>query len=184
MQHTMNADPIKDRPVRIMWSQRDPSIPKSGVYIMNLDKSIDTKSLFDTFSVFGNVLGCEVVQDKNGLSMGYGFVHFETEAEAIKSIDKLNGMQLNDRKVFVRHFIPRQDDKAAVVVGEKKKLFTNVYVKNFGNKMSNETLYKMFEKYGKIISHKAMPEYDWISCGFGYVAYESTEADDFTRKIS
>lgn len=174
---TMNFDMIKGRPIRIMWSQRDPSLRKSGVgnvFIKNLDRSIDNKAMYDTFSAFGNILSCKVAQDENGTSKGYGFVHFETEESANRSIEKVNGMLLNGKKVYVGRFIPRKEREKEL--GEKAKLFTNVYVKNFGEDLTEEQLKTMFEKYGKITSYKIMSKDDGKSKGFGFVAFESPEA--------
>ncbi|XP_076017800.1 polyadenylate-binding protein 4 [Genypterus blacodes] len=172
---TMNFDVVKGKPIRIMWSQRDPSLRKSGVgnvFIKNLDKSIDNKALYDTFSAFGNILSCKVVCDENG-SKGYAFVHFETQDAADRAIEKMNGMLLNDRKVFVGRFKSRKEREAEL--GAKAKEFTNVYIKNFGDDMNDERLKEMFDKYGKTLSVKVMTDPTGKSRGFGFVSYEKHE---------
>ncbi|XP_032436543.1 polyadenylate-binding protein 1A-like [Xiphophorus hellerii] len=172
---TMNFDVIKGRPVRIMWSQRDPSLRKSGVgniFIKNLDKSIDNKALYDTFSAFGNILSCKVVCDENG-SKGYGFVHFETQEAAERAIEKMNGMLLNDRKVFVGRFKSRKEREAEL--GARAKEFTNVYIKNFGDDMDDEKLRELFSKYGSALSTRVMTDDSGKSRGFGFVSFERHE---------
>jgi polyadenylate-binding protein len=85
-----------------MWSQRDPSVRKSGkgnVFIKNLDKSIDHKALFDTFSQFGNILSCKIELDENNESRGYGYIQFATQEAGERAINKVNGMMLNGKKV-------------------------------------------------------------------------------------
>lgn len=174
---TMNFDVLKGRPIRIMWSQRDPSLRRSGVgnvFIKNLDKTIDNKAMYDTFSAFGNILSCKVAQDASGDSKGYGFVHFETEEAALQAIDKVNGMLLNDKKVFVGRFVPRKERE--IELGEKAKRFTNVYIKNFNENMTEDDLKKMFEKFGIITSLKLMKtEEDERNKGFGFVSFEEAE---------
>uniref|UniRef100_A0A8C7GLN9 Polyadenylate-binding protein 1A n=1 Tax=Oncorhynchus kisutch TaxID=8019 RepID=A0A8C7GLN9_ONCKI len=172
---TMNFDVIKGRPLRIMWSQRDPSLRKSGVgniFIKNLDKSIDNKALYDTFSAFGNILSCKVVCDENG-SKGYGFVHFETQEAAERAIEKMNGMLLNDRKVFVGRFKSRKEREAEL--GARAREFTNVYIKNFGEDMDDEKLRELFGKYGPALSIRVMTDDSGKSRGFGFVSFERHE---------
>lgn len=172
---TMNFDAIKGRPIRIMWSQRDPSLRKSGVgniFIKNLDKNIDNKALYDTFSAFGNILSCKIAMDQNG-SLGYGFVHFETEEAARNSIEKVNGMLLNGKKVFVGRFMSRKE--RLEMLGDKAKKFTNVYVKNLVETVDDK-LKELFEPFGKIISAKMMSNEDGQKRGFGFVSFEDHEA--------
>jgi len=189
---TMNFDVLKGRPIRIMWSQRDPSLRRSGVgnvFIKNLDKSIDNKAMYDTFSAFGNILSCKVAQDADGASKGYGFVHFETEEAALNAIQKVNGMLLNEKKVFVGRFVPRKEREKEL--GEKAKKFTNVYIKNFGEELGDEKLREVFSKFGKITSYKVVKDKDVSASeesgeiiadesgknkGFGFVSFEDSES--------
>ncbi|XP_056155474.1 polyadenylate-binding protein 1A-like, partial [Lampris incognitus] len=172
---TMNFDVLKGRPLRIMWSQRDPSLRKSGVgnvFVKNLDKSIDNKALYDAFSAFGDILSCKVVCDEDG-SKGYGFVHFETREAAERATGELNGMLLNDRKVFVGRFKSRKEREAELVARARE--YTNVYIKNLGKDMDDEKLKDMFGKYGPVLSVRVMTDDRGKSKGFGFVNFERHE---------
>ncbi|XP_031701157.1 polyadenylate-binding protein 1-like isoform X3 [Anarrhichthys ocellatus] len=172
---TMNYDVIKGRPIRIMWSQRDPGLRKSGVgniFIKNMDESIDNKALYDTFSAFGNILSCKVVCDERG-SKGYGFVHFETHEAANRAIGTMNGMLLNDRKVFVGHFKSRKERE--MEFGTKAMKFTNVYIKNFGEDYTDEKLKEIFTAFGRTLSVRVMKDERGRSRGFGFVNYANHE---------
>lgn len=176
---TMNFDPIKGRPCRIMWSQRDPTLRKSGVgniFIKNLDKSIDNKALYDTFSAFGSILSCKIALDETGSSKGFGFVHFDTQEAADQAIEKVNGMLLNDKKVFVGQWKSKKERMEEM--GNQPKKYTNVFAKNFGDNVSEEQLRDLFQTFGSILSLKIMVDDDQggKSKGFGFVSYETPEA--------
>lgn len=176
---TMNYDPIQGVPCRIMYSQRDPSMRRSGVgniFIKNLDKSIDHQALYDTFKQFGKILSCKVVVDhQSGESRGFGFIHFETQKAADTAIEKVNGMVLNDNQVYVGPFKSKGDR-----VDEMGKLateFTNLFIKNLKDDLDEEALEKAFTKFGKITSRKIMTATDDTkSKGFGFVAFEDPES--------
>lgn len=71
-------------------------------------------------------------------------------------------------------FVPRKEREKQM--GEKARRFTNVYIKNFGDDVDDEKLREMFEKYGKIISAKAMADDGGKLKGFGFVSFEEPEA--------
>lgn len=122
---TMNYILIRGKPCRIMWSQRDPSLRKSGlgnVFIKNLDISIDNKTLYDTFSMFGNILSCKVATDEQGTSLGYGFVHYSHPETSEKAIQKVDGMVIAEKMVTATRFLPKSQRKTSV------KKFTNIYL--------------------------------------------------------
>jgi polyadenylate-binding protein len=181
---TMNFDSLGERPMRIMWSQRDPALRKSGVgnvFIKNLDKSIDNKALYDTFSTFGNILSCKIMTDDNSNSRGYGFVHFETNEAAEQAIKSVNNMLLNDKKVYVGRFMTKAQRVEAY--GAANKRFTNVFVKNFGDGMEDVKLQEMFEKYGEITSAVVAKGDDGKSKGHGFVNFKDAVAAEAVRYL-
>ena len=170
----LNYQPLAGRPMRIMWSHRDPAGRRSGVgnvFIKNLDKDIDHKALHDTFSAFGDILSAKVAVDAAGQSKGYGFVHFEKAEAAEAAIEKVNGMLLEGRKVFVGHFVKRDSRPDG---GEAK--FTNVFLKNLPEGTDEEALLKMCSAFGKVTSHVLTTDDDGKPKGFGFVNFEDADA--------
>jgi polyadenylate-binding protein len=169
----LNYTVIKGRPCRIMWSQRDPALRKTGqgnVFIKNLDPAIDNKALHDTFAAFGNILSCKVAQDEHGNSKGYGFVHYETAEAANSAIKHVNGMLLNEKKVYVGHHIPKKERMSKFE--EMKANFTNIYVKNIDLEASEEEFRDLFAKYGQITSATLATDNETGKHrGFGFVNF-------------
>jgi len=168
---TLNYSSIKGRSCRIMWSQRDPSLRKSGVgniYVKNLDKSIDNKALYDTFSLFGSILSCKVAADPAGRSHGYGFVHYETEEAARQSIERVNGMQIGEKTVEVSHFVKRGDRGKPDVEN-----YTNLYIKNLPEDWDEAKISSEFGDFGSITSMAVRA--DNKGRKFAFVNYEESE---------
>jgi len=173
---TLNYSVLKGRPIRIMWSQRDPALRKSGsgnIFIKNLDPSIDNKALHDTFAAFGNILSCKVAMD-NDQSKGYGFVHYETEEAAQQAIKHVNGMLLNDRKVFVGMHIPKKERMSKIE--ELRAKYTNIYVKNLDESVDDDEFRAMFEPFGDVTSAVVSKDENGKSRGFGFVNFNDHEA--------
>ncbi|KAK1728433.1 hypothetical protein CaCOL14_012831 [Colletotrichum acutatum] len=173
----LNYTLIKGRPCRIMWSQRDPALRKTGqgnVFIKNLDVAIDNKALHDTFAAFGNILSCKVAQDENGNSKGYGFVHYETDEAASQAIKHVNGMLLNEKKVYVGHHIPKKDRQSKFE--EMKANFTNIYVKNIATEVTDDEFRDLFAAFGDVTSSSLARDQEGKSRGFGFVNFTTHEA--------
>jgi polyadenylate-binding protein len=174
---TMNYTMIKGRPIRIMWSHRDPSIRKSGkgnIFIKNLDKSIDNKMLYDTFCTFGNILSCKIAYDEEARSKGYGFVHYETEEAAETAIEKVDGKMLKDKIVYVGKFKRKADRE--LEDGSSEKKFTNIFVKNLDEAVTEAELREQFGAFGEITSLALMNTDEGKSKGFAFINFEAMDA--------
>jgi len=174
---TLNFSEINGKQCRIMWSQRDPTLRKSGlgnIFIKNLDPSVDNKSLMDLFSVFGNILSCKVSMGADGRSKGYGYVHFDSTEAAKKAIEKYDKSYILGHQISVTLFQRREDR-------EKQLEWTNIFIKNIPQDWDEEYLNHFFSEFGKTTSIKISrdlepnPNSEYAHRGYGFVNFEDHE---------
>jgi len=124
---------------------------KSGagnIFIKNIDASVTSRDLLDTFSQFGNILSCKVATSEDGKSKGFGFVQYQTREEAERAVKSTNGQKLTPAQslaLTVDHYVP--PEKRHVL-----RAFTNVFVKNLRDDVTDEQLNAAFASFGSITS--------------------------------
>ena len=161
---TLNYSQIKGRACRIMWSHRDPAMRKAGsgnIFVKNLDTNIDNKALYDTFSLFGNILSCKVAADENGKSKGYGFVHYQEPEDAAKAISSLNGLQVANKRIKVSYSRPNTADIKD----------TNLYVGNVPQGVSEADLERLFGQHGSLLTKKLLRDQGGKNKGIAFVRF-------------
>ncbi len=80
------------------------------LFVGNLEYTVTGDDLREEFSKAGTVIDAVVITDKmTRRSRGFGFVEMETEEEAKKAVEMVNGAEIKGRKVNVNEARPQQD---------------------------------------------------------------------------
>ncbi len=145
---------ICSKPIRILWDNKNKALRNSGIgniFIKNLPFDFDSKALLKMFSAFGEILSAKVMLDGNGISKGFGFVHYKKLEDSKKAIEKTNGLFIKKKKIFVGPFIPKS--VRILKVGITKRIFTNIYIKNIILEKCDESFVRdLFDVFGDITS--------------------------------
>ncbi|XP_023764654.2 polyadenylate-binding protein 7 [Lactuca sativa] len=160
--------------IRVTWSHRDPDVRRSGignVFVKNLNESVDNVQLQEMFKSFGNILSCKVVTHEDGKSKGYGFVQFDSVECANVAIEKLNGTSLGGKQIYVGKFVKKSDR----ILPTPDAKYTNLYIKNLDEDISEDILDQTFSKFGKIVSLVISRDDNGASRGFGFVNFENPD---------
>jgi RNA recognition motif-containing protein len=80
------------------------------LFVGNIPYAMTDDQLLGVFSPIGKVVAANIVKDKfSQRSKGYGFVEYETEEEAAKAIETLNGSDQGGRNIVVKEALPRPE---------------------------------------------------------------------------
>lgn len=128
-----------------------------------LPHDIDDLSLRELFEEFGEIIMTKVVRDKNTKkSLGYGFVKFSKEYDAMIAIEKMNGHSLGHKIIKVTIARPPSLDirNCKLYVTNLPKEYTEVEVMN------------LFKEFGEIIECRVLKEPSTkVSKGVAFVQF-------------
>lgn len=80
------------------------------MFVGSLPWGVDDAQLAQIFSQAGTVVSAQVVKDRDtGRSRGFAFVEMSTDEEAKAAVEKLNGLDVDGRKIVVNIARPRED---------------------------------------------------------------------------
>ena len=80
------------------------------LYVGNISFRVTEESLKEFFSKAGAVVSTKLIMDAaTGRSRGFGFVEMESDAEAQKAIEMLNGSSFMERNLVVNEARPQPE---------------------------------------------------------------------------
>ncbi|CAD5167297.1 unnamed protein product [Musa acuminata subsp. malaccensis] len=170
----LNHTPLNGKPIRVMWSVRHREARNTvigNLFVKNLSNSVDNGKLYEMFSKFGTILSCKVATDEGGKSKGFGFVQFDSQESANSAIENLHDSFFDGKTIYVANFI-RKSERVSI---SPEANFTNLYMKNLDQDITEELIKLKFSEFGKILSVYIAKDDYGNSKGFGFVNFESSD---------
>uniref|UniRef100_A0AAQ5YYA5 Probable RNA-binding protein 19 n=1 Tax=Amphiprion ocellaris TaxID=80972 RepID=A0AAQ5YYA5_AMPOC len=137
--------------------EEEESAPGSTLFIKNLNFSTKEDKLQETFSKCGKVTSCTISKkkDKTGkmLSMGYGFVQYQTAEAAQKALRQLQHCTVDDHQLELK--ISEKATRCITVTrkkkqAEKKQTGSKILVRNVPFQASVREVRELFCTFGEL----------------------------------
>lgn len=167
----LNATKLGGQYIRVSRVERDPSKRRAGqnnLVITHLPVQFDIPDLKELFSKYGTIASLHIATDETGKSRGYGHVMFSTPEASKAAIDEVNGMEIGGQKITVTAYNHTYQE-------EKKKNFSNLYVRDLNPNITSESLTKILSQFGTVTSATVRLDEEGKSKRFGYCCFATHE---------
>ncbi len=121
---------------------------KSNLIVNYLQTNVTEEDINALFCAFGPIQSLKIVRDKStGISMGFGFVNFETNEAANRAAENLNGLELHGKRIKVSVARPAW----------KANIHSNLYIANLPTGFTeSEVLHLVGTELASHIEHVRM----------------------------
>ena len=151
----------------------------NNLYVKNFSEDVDEDKLREAFAKYGEITSVKVMQDENS-GKKFGYVCFKEE-DAAKSALEMHGAPcppISD-DLYVQKHVKKSVRRDLLQKAYKKQ---NLFVRNFGEEVTEKDLHDCFSTFGTIMNTKILTkkttingEEREISQCKGFVCFESPE---------
>jgi len=146
---------------------------KTNLIVNYLPQNMTQEEIRSLFSSIGEVESCKLVRDKSsenslGQSLGYGFVNYKCPEDALRAINQLNMLRLQNKIIKVSYARPSSESIKGA----------NLYVSGLPKNMTQQELESLFTPFGRIITSRILSDsetsksYSGPSKGVGFVRFD------------
>ena len=113
---------------------------KNMIILSGIPFNCDENEIINFIFSFGNFnIDLINIKPRKG-KKSFAYIKFKYPNESVKAITLLNNQKMNGSNITVKHFIPK----------EEKINRNNLYISNLPNDFTEEELFEIFSKFGKI----------------------------------
>lgn len=153
---------------------------RTSVYVGDLPVDLPRAedALNSLFSSIAPVISVKVCRDMaTQRSLGYGYVNFQTSADAEKAIDALNYSEI----------LPHRQIRVMFAIRDplqRKSGVNNVFVKKLDASINAKALQNAFTECGRVLSCKVALDAEGNSKCYGFVQFETAEGAKAALKLN
>ncbi|GMT13604.1 hypothetical protein PFISCL1PPCAC_4901 [Pristionchus fissidentatus] len=150
---------------------------RTNLIINYLPQTMNQEEVRALFSSIGEIESCKLVRDKmSGQSLGYGFVNYVKDDDAMRAVASFNGLRLQNKTIKVSFARP----SAEGIKG------ANLYVSGLPKSMTQRELEGLFRPHGQIITSRILSDnITGLSKGVGFVRFDKKEeAESAIEKLN
>lgn len=178
------VEPVQPKPSTtelLENAAKEESIDTNTLFVRNLNFSTTTARLTENVKAFDGFLSARVKTKPDPkrpgqtLSMGFGFLEFQTKSQAQAACSALDGYNLDGHKLLVRAAHrpldageeTRKADLTKKVVGRN----TKIIIKNLPFEASKKEVRALFGSYGQLRSVRVPKKFDSSARGFAFAEF-------------
>lgn len=139
---------------------------QTDLIVNYLPQTLTDDEFKSMFLSIGPLKSCKIVRDRaTNYSYGFGFVDYKDPDHAVRAIDTLNGLQLQNKRIKVAYSRKGENIKNA-----------NLYVRGLPRTMNQAELEAMFSEFGNVVNCRILVEQSTgQSKGVGFILFDKKD---------